>query len=84
MGSDAPVFFSDTFTDNNNYRLFEFPDEGTLQELLKNDGSVKVKGGPNDEAVLCTANKTYTLRLAESSNTLLPIAADSAATSSCP
>ena len=71
MGSDAPVFFSDTFTDNNNYRLFEFPDEGTLQELLKNDGSVKVKGGPNDEAVLCTANKTYTLRLAESSNTLL-------------
>ena len=35
---------------------------------MKNDGSVKVKGGPNDEAVLCTANKTYTLRLAESSN----------------
>jgi sister chromatid cohesion protein DCC1 len=30
--------------------------------------SVRIKGGPNDEAVLCTADKTFTVRLAESSN----------------
>jgi sister chromatid cohesion protein DCC1 len=30
-----------------------------------------VKGARNDEAVLCTADKTYTLRLAESSNVIL-------------
>ena len=33
--------------------------------------SMRIKGDPNDEAVLCTATATYTIRLAESSNTLL-------------
>ena len=34
-------------------------------------GSLAIKGGAKDEAVLCTASRTFTLRLAESSNTLL-------------
>lgn len=34
-------------------------------------GSLAIKGNPNEEAVLCTATRTYLLRLAESSNTLL-------------
>lgn len=34
-------------------------------------GSLAVKGNATEEAVLCTASQTYTLRLAESSNTLL-------------
>ena len=52
------------------YRLFEM-DEATLQQLLKDDGSLTIKGGRDDDAVLCTADKTYTLRLAESSNSFL-------------
>ena len=34
-------------------------------------GSLAIKGDPKEEAVLCTATRTYLLRLAESSNTLL-------------
>ena len=52
------------------YRLFEM-DEATLQQLLKDDGSLTIKGGRDDDAALCTADKTYTLRLAESSNSFL-------------
>ena len=65
----AAVSFAHGFA-NSSYRLFEL-DEPVLQELLKDDGSVSIKGSRNDEAVLCTADKTYTLRLAESSNVLL-------------
>lgn len=53
-----------------NYKLFEL-DEPVLQEVLRGTGTVSIKGGPADDAVLCTADRTYTLRLAESSNTLL-------------
>jgi len=51
-------------------RLFEC-DEDVLLALLQDDGSVRVKGKRSDQAVLCTTNQTYSLRLAESSNTLL-------------
>lgn len=37
----------------------------------RNLGRVSIKGGRNDEAVLCTADKTFMLRLAESSNVML-------------
>ena len=69
MESQSAVSFAHGFA-NSSYRLFEL-DEPVLQEVLKNDGSVSIKGTRNDEAVLCTADKTYTLRLAESSNVLL-------------
>ena len=63
------VSFADGFADSS-YRLFEL-DEPVLQQVLKNDGAVSIKGARNDEAVLCTAEKTFLLRLAESSNALL-------------
>ena len=50
--------------------LFEL-DESVLAEVMRDDGSVSIKGGTNEEAVLCTAERTYVMRLAESSNTLL-------------
>ena len=34
-------------------------------------GRVVIKGRAGDEAVLCTANETYALRLAEATNTLV-------------
>lgn len=40
----------------------------TMSGLLR---SVRIKGGRDDDAVLCTSDKTFTLRLAESSNTCL-------------
>lgn len=30
-----------------------------------------IRGSPNDEAVLCTADKTFEVRVADTSNTLL-------------
>jgi len=41
------------------------------QELLKNDGSVCIKGNEMDEAVLTTRDQSYAVRLADSSNTML-------------
>lgn len=61
--------FADSFSDNP-VKLFEMDDK-VLEELLADGGSLAIKGNPNEEAVLCTASRTYLLRLAESSNTLL-------------
>ena len=63
------LHFSEGFA-SSNVKLFEV-EEDVLKELLKDDGSVRIKGAPNDEAVLCTADKTFTLRSAESSNSFL-------------
>jgi sister chromatid cohesion protein DCC1 len=52
------------------FKLFEV-DEPTLQELLKDDGSVHIKGGDDDEALLCTRDRTFVMRSAESSNSML-------------
>lgn len=59
-------------------RLFEF-DEKTLQAVLANDGGVSIKGAQPDEAVLCTKDATFVIRLAESSNTFLLASSDAAA-----
>ena len=50
-------------------RLFEVESESMLQAIARNE--VVVKGQATDEAVLCTTDHTYTVRLAESTNTLL-------------
>mmetsp|Transcript_67011 Transcript_67011/g.111355 ORF Transcript_67011/g.111355 Transcript_67011/m.111355 type:complete len:414 (+) Transcript_67011:111-1352(+) len=63
------LVFADHFTDAS-YKLFEM-EESVLQELLKNDGSMSIKGGVLDEAVLCTAEQSFVMRLADSSNSLL-------------
>jgi hypothetical protein len=41
------------------------------QEILVDDGSVTIKGADSDEAVLTTRDKSYIVRLADSSNTML-------------
>ena len=43
----------------------------SLSSLRSTARSVSIKGAANDEAVLCTSDKTYQLRLAESSNSFL-------------
>merc|ERR1740130_92951 len=63
------LHFAESFTDTS-VKLFEV-DDTVLEELLADGGSLAIKGNPNEEAVLCTATRTYLLRLAESSNTLL-------------
>ena len=66
---EQPVVLGTGFS-TSGYKMFEL-DENVLQALLRDDGSVSIKGGRADEAVLCTEDRTYTLRLAESSNTIL-------------
>jgi len=46
-------------------------DEELLQEIIAS--GVVIKGAPADEAVLCTASKTFVLKQVETSNTLLLI-----------
>ena len=54
------------------YRLFEI--DGSLgQRLLEGKETFHIKGGPNDEAVLCTSEETFEIKKKESSNTLLLI-----------
>ena len=40
--------------------------------------SVFIKGGPEEDLVLCTSDSTYTLRFVESSNTMLLASASAA------
>jgi sister chromatid cohesion protein DCC1 len=55
----------------NEYKVFEMP-ESLLNELLTSaPGTVRIRGLPDSEAVLVSSNKTYTLRMAESTNTIL-------------
>eukprot|EP00966_Prymnesium_polylepis_P153096 3536683-Prymnesium_polylepis.1 len=68
-GAGVPINFSKGYAESK-YKLFEL-DEDILQELTRPDGSLRIKGGAEDEAVLCTAASTYVLRLAESSNSML-------------
>jgi hypothetical protein len=49
-----------------NYMLLELP-----EELMHED--LEIRGSPEDEAVLCTANKTFKLRSVQISNTQLVI-----------
>jgi sister chromatid cohesion protein DCC1 len=63
------VTFTKDFTAHK-VRLFEV-DEDVLAAMQA--GQVVIKGVQEDEAHLCTLNKTYTLRMAESTNTLLVV-----------
>ena len=50
-------------------KLMELPSD--VLEALKKGDRVVVRGDPSDEAVLCTGNRTYELKIAETSNALL-------------
>jgi sister chromatid cohesion protein DCC1 len=72
MNKDGSVnlYFSVPLSNPSHFRVFEVTDE-ILKEIEKNDGSVCVKGTDVCEAVLCTSHETYTIRQADTSNTLL-------------
>ena len=70
MEIQAPVavHFAPTFG-NKRLRTMEM-DQALLDDVLK-QGSVKIKGGKDDEAVLCTKETTYQIRFLEYSNAQL-------------
>eukprot|EP01112_Ceratiomyxa_fruticulosa_P023030 TRINITY_DN8644_c0_g1_i3.p1 TRINITY_DN8644_c0_g1~~TRINITY_DN8644_c0_g1_i3.p1 ORF type:complete len:412 (+),score=86.80 TRINITY_DN8644_c0_g1_i3:232-1467(+) len=70
-GSQHPSYVSSSST-TSQYKLLEVP-ESLLEEIKKDNKTVSIKGNPNDEAVLCTSEHTYSLKLAESSNSMLLI-----------
>ena len=68
-GATARLSYGANFT-HEKLQLLEV-DEELLQEIIST--GVVIKGAPADEAVLCTASKTYSLKQVETSNTLLLI-----------
>ena len=69
VGASARLSYGPNFT-HEKLQLLEV-DEELLQEIIST--GVVIKGAPADEAVLCTASKTYVLKQVETSNTLLLI-----------
>jgi sister chromatid cohesion protein DCC1 len=69
LASSATVSYGDAFG-SEDFKLLEV-DERILKELLQ-DG-LTIKGGPDDEAVLCTSAATYAIKYVSTSNTVLLI-----------
>lgn len=69
-GSVQCLAFSETFT-SGDYHLMEL-DEALCKEL-EAGGSFVIRGDKEDHAVLCSENKTYDLKFADTSNLLLLI-----------
>ena len=61
--------YGDDF-DHNEVELLELSPE-LLALLESGEGQLCFKGGPDDEAVLCTRDKTFLVKRVETSNTLL-------------
>ena len=55
--------------DANEIELLELPDD--LLRRAREGEELVFKGGPDEEAVLCTSDATYLLKRVETSNTLL-------------
>ncbi|XP_053323279.1 sister chromatid cohesion protein DCC1 [Spea bombifrons] len=55
--------------DSGEYTLMELDD--TLCKEIETGGSLVIRGDKNDHAVLCSQNKTYDLKIADTSNLLL-------------
>ena len=51
-------------------KLLEIPDD-LLEAVEKDD--IYIKGAPNQEAVLCTSNRTFAIKYLESSNSMFPL-----------
>lgn len=62
--------FDPAGVDRDDIELLEI-DPGVLNEILKSDGSIAFKGGPDDVAVVCTKTKTYQVKRVETSNHIL-------------
>ena len=65
------VEFSDHLIDLGSLKILEVPN--TLADELMSGASLTIRGDANDSAVLCSNNKTFDLKEAETSNSLLLI-----------
>lgn len=65
---ELSLYFAGSFG-TEDVRLWEVESEAMLGQLAA--GTLSIKGLPSDEAVLCSPDTTYSIRLAESTNTLL-------------
>eukprot|EP00743_Colponemidia_sp_Colp-15_P007026 GILK01007582.1.p1 GENE.GILK01007582.1~~GILK01007582.1.p1 ORF type:complete len:397 (+),score=66.09 GILK01007582.1:45-1193(+) len=73
-GSSSKLVFLPTFeSDSQNFQLLELNNDA-LNHLKT--GPLYIKGKPDAEAVLCTDDKTFLVRKAETSNSLLLVATD--------
>ena len=68
-GASAKLLLSDAFS-SNSVQLLQL-DEPLLQEALRT--GLVLKGASDEEAVLCTATRTFAVKQVETSNTLLLI-----------
>lgn len=67
-GPVQALYYSETWM-KEDYRLLELSDE--LSSLLTDGDTLTIRGEGEDEAVLCTKNKTFELKAADTSNCLL-------------
>ena len=67
-GPIQALYYSETWM-KEDYRLLELSDE--LSSLLTDGDTLTIRGEGEDEAVLCTKNKTYEIKAADTSNCLL-------------
>jgi len=67
-GETANLVYAADF-DANEIELLELPDE--LLQRARDGEELIFKGGPDEEAVLCTSDTTYLVKRVETSNTLL-------------
>ena len=67
-GEAANLVYAADF-DANEIELLELPDD--LLQRAREGEELVFKGGPDEEAVLCTSDATYLLKRVETSNTLL-------------
>jgi len=74
-GHPVHVHFAPTF---GNKRLKVMEMSQPLLDTVVKEGSVKIKGGQDEEAVLCTNSKTFQIRFLEYSNTQLLLDPDPA------
>ncbi|KAF8826823.1 hypothetical protein HHX47_DHR5001047 [Lentinula edodes] len=73
-------FSVSSFTEQGSYKLMELPPElcKVMEESLSeggdsNSSSFYIKGQPGEDAVLCTQDKTYTIRSVSLSNSILVV-----------
>lgn len=68
--AEAEFYFATNYSrSNQQYYLFEFPDE--LIHSLKAGDTLTIKGRAEEEAYLCSNEHTYMIRKQETTNTLL-------------
>ncbi|KAJ5079799.1 sister chromatid cohesion protein dcc1-related [Anaeramoeba ignava] len=66
------IFFSDNFDEKNDYLLLEIS-EDVLENLQKTQGKLYFKGNEDENIVLCSNDKTFEVKNAESTNSLFLI-----------